>query len=324
MFVLVIGSIIGLMSTTMLQSMIAETWVLRETYQSYYNAKAGTELWNLAVARHDYGYSDDLSGWSAIIAHNLLSGQWDYGSLDLTIASHIASSDDTRTITLGASGVVAFCDQAHAITLIPGWSWIMPLYADHRTLLGGQNSNEYYSNMIRSDLAIGLTTPPQSDLSQKINYSIIMWWWAQRIYDAQDSDQQQKLSDKWSLSGIINNDTLQKFFVPSSTAIRWYTPEVSLLWLLSSPETFGTSWDNFNYLAITNTSNDDIKICIQLTTRPWWYTTDTSSVTSIGRYKGISLWLQSTIIEWLSQFILANQAWAWSDEVAWSDIISTE
>lgn len=61
-FVLLIGSIIGLMSTTMLQSMIGETSVLRETYQTYYNAKAGIELGNLAVARHDYGYSDYLSG----------------------------------------------------------------------------------------------------------------------------------------------------------------------------------------------------------------------------------------------------------------------
>lgn len=324
-FVLLIGSIIGLMSTTMLQSMIGETSVLRESYQSYYNAKAGIELGNLAVARHDYGYSDYLSGWSPIISNNLLNTQWNQnGNIDLTITSRIAWGSGTAdTVTISTHGEIKFCDQSHAITLIPWWSWIMPLYIDQRTLNNIQQpTSEYYQNMIDNDFSIGITTPQQSDLNKKISYSLILGWWTQRIYDAQDSDKQQVLSAKGTLSTIIDNNEIQKLFTPSSTAIGWYTPETSLLSLLASPQSFGTSGDYFNYFVITNINNSDIQICIQLNPRPRWYTTDTSLVTSIGRYKETSLWLQSMISEWLSQFILANQAGA--SETAWNDTIPTE
>lgn len=323
-FVLLIGSILGLMSTTMLQSMINETSLLRETYQSYYNAKAGIELGNLAVARYDYGYSDQLTGSSAIIANNLLSRQWNDASLELTIDSHSADADDNTEIMIGSAGKIDFCENTNAITLIPGWSWIMPLYADNRTLLGGQISHEYYSNMINDNFELSLTTPPQSDLTKKMNYSILLWEDIQHLYDTQDSDKQQNLAGKWTLDDIINNKKIQKFLVPSSTAIGWYTPEQSLLSLLRSPSTFGGSGDYFNYLTLTNTSNTDISFCLILRSRPEWYTTDTSLVTSIGRYKNTSLWLQSTIREWLSSFVLANNAWAWEDLWSSSSSPSTE
>lgn len=313
-FVLLIGSILGLMSTTMLQSMINDTGLLRETYQSYYNAKAGLELGNLAVARYDYGYSDHLTGSSPIILHNLLSWQGEDASLDLTITSHSAVGNDLVSVLLGSAGKVDLCDSSNAITLIPWWSWIMPLYADNRTLLGGQTSREYYSNMMGEWFTLSITTPPQSNLAQTISYGVVLGVGVQRLYDAQASDKQQTLASKWTLADIINNEKVQKFFIPSSTAIGSYTPDQSLLSLLSSPQTFDGSGDYFNYFTLTNTSNDDMQICLQLAPRPQGYTTDTSLVTSIGRYKNTSLWLQSTITEWLSSFVLVNNAWAGADD----------
>lgn len=61
LFVLAIGSLIGLMSTTVIQNMITSSGQLRDFYHSYYLAQAGLELGTLAVHKHQYGYEDIIN-----------------------------------------------------------------------------------------------------------------------------------------------------------------------------------------------------------------------------------------------------------------------
>lgn len=94
LFVLAIGSLIGLMSTTVIQNMITSSGQLRDFYHSYYLAQAGLELGTLAVHKHQYGYEDIINYDSTknpnpqnILNQNLNCKK--ACALDITISSHL-------------------------------------------------------------------------------------------------------------------------------------------------------------------------------------------------------------------------------------------
>lgn len=95
LFVLAIGSLIGLMSTTVIQNMITSSGQLRDFYHSYYLAQAGLELGTLAIHKHQYGYEDNItynSDTSQTQTNSILSQNLNCKkscALDIRISSHL-------------------------------------------------------------------------------------------------------------------------------------------------------------------------------------------------------------------------------------------
>ena len=126
-FVLAIGSIIGLMSTSFVQDMLHNTRQLREFYGSYYAAKGGIELGNLMVNRYEYGFEHTIPSDAQLMIDNLECSSRSCG-IDLDIVSrfhntsnHIIYLNDQFEVV---SDLMAMHD--HQFSLKPGESLIFP------------------------------------------------------------------------------------------------------------------------------------------------------------------------------------------------------
>ena len=118
LFVLAIGSLIGLMSTNSVQDMIKSTWSLRDFYQSYYLSKGWLELWILATNRYDYGFEDSLTGTDLIIKNNLNCQNC---TLWLTITSRIRPESETITFWTTPEPIIPFCSVNAKNRIILSW-----------------------------------------------------------------------------------------------------------------------------------------------------------------------------------------------------------
>ena len=142
LFVLAIAALMGLMSSHFLQSMIRETSAMRNNYQAYYLAKAGIELWTLAINSYDYGFTDTLSGWSDIFQKNILCTKGPC-TIDLSIHSTITG----WLIGKDASITIEDCTSEHGIALSSWSSLILPLFIDTRTLHNNNQDDAYFKNI---------------------------------------------------------------------------------------------------------------------------------------------------------------------------------
>ena len=322
LFVLAIGSIMGLMSTHFLQSMIRETSSLRQWYQAYYTAKAGIELGTLAVNRYDYGFEDTLTGSSDILSGNmpcLFKGDCE---MTINVLSRFAKQDrntnvNTNILLWSDYQATDTCISDKVFILNSRSSYIFPLFTDNRRL-NNSTSNMTYSNIINNyNMQIQSTTDPE------IGVGMILGSWFQYNYETQENLQ------ALYLTGKISTNPIQKIINPSEFVV---TNNDQTKQSLSSA--FGTTQiqntDYFNYLAITNNTNTDLKYCLSFQLNTNGYPLDTSVVQVYARYRDSSLSLQWNIKKILPDYIYNTAGgvnwdqnwWIWQIwESVWTEIL---
>lgn len=289
LFVLAIGSIIGLMSTNFLQSMIRETSNMRTSYQSYYLAKAGIELWTVAVKRYDYGFEDTITGWSSIFKDNLLmctSGC----IIEMTISSRFTGWVIGFTPEPIANGQ---CTPENAIIIPACSSQILPLFLDNRKL---SNENSSYTNILK-DYDMSLRSLFSENPTLWIG--LVLSAEDRSVYDTHDSiitsTNPPKLFVAWNLSDMASSSVI----TPAITNIL---------------DDNTIPFTHFNYLTITNTNtSDSLSLCLNFGDNSKWYALDTTIITSKASFKNSSLSLKWIIKEELAGYVIDNcydsQAW---------------
>lgn len=270
LFVLVIGSIIGLISTWYIQDMISSSGQIREFYNSYYITKWWLELGVLAVQKYDYGFEDNITGGNAIIANNLRCAQKKHCNLNITIQSRI--KDITIDNTYWAINTCSTFTQ-NPFTLSQGQSLILPLFADERSL---KKSAESYLNILPQYE----TTISSANLNSTIGIGIVLWSRNQTKYD--EIDQKPKLF----ITGTID-----------------YTNINNLLTNTLKPHFQDTITDSndFNYLTITNMDENPFNFCLNIKNSFVW---DSSIVHSIGTFWNTNLWFQADVKKPLLEYII--------------------
>lgn len=299
LFVLAIAALMGLMSSHFLQSMIRETSAMRNNYQAYYLAKAGIELWTLAVNSYDYGFTDTLSGWSDIFQKNILCTKGPC-TIDLSIQSVVTGwliGKDIHTIDN--------CTPEHAIALSSWSSLILPLFIDTRKLHTTQNDT-YFKNIITS---YKMSIIPIFGKWWSLGIGIVLWSGSRKTYDDQDSESMQQLYMTHDFSeGSFNIEDILTY----NKNLLWSDlAGPTIAWLLSQ-ENFKESEWLFNYLAITNINEDNSTLwfCLNFeANNTTQYPLDTSIVSSTASYRDTSLSLQGIIKKELADYVYSSYQW---------------
>lgn len=317
LFVLAIGSLIGLMSTGFIQDMISSTIQVRDFYQSYYIAKGGIELWTLAINRYEYGLQDHITGANAIISSNLNCKK--DCNLDLTIQSRINQWNNERrsSDSMLINADLEVVNQCNVFTenkfeLSPGQSYVVPLFADQRKLTSNNNTivnvladNPKYNMSIRS---------PESYQTIPLGIGIVLGSSNQAIYDTLSLTGKQKLFISWSLSNFssdsssLSNDfNIYRFLHASSPLDDTSNTSVTAISSQYSahPIVGDTTKDYFNYLYITNLSKDTtFPYCLSISNSENGFISDRSIITSISTYWDTTLWLQAQARKPLLEYII--------------------
>lgn len=305
LFVLAIGSLIGLMSTWFVQDMISSSSQIRNFYQSYYIAKGGLELWTLAVNRYEYGFEDQLSGTTLIM--NNLNCKKDC-NLNLTVKSRI-TTDDSNGITINtnlepiANHSCTF-STPDKFTLAPGESSIIPLFADERKLsVQGPNTIQ---NILSQTPQYNLTLANSEWAAQShpIGVGVVLWTTHQNEYNIQDITAQQQLYITGTISDTLNIQSFlynTKALDPSSQEqIMSIADKFS--W---NPIAWDPNNDRFNYLYITNVSpTNSLSYCLTIKPSAYGYVSDKSIVSAISTYWTTSLWLQAQVRKPLLEYVI--------------------
>ena len=309
LFVLAIGSLIGLMSTGFIQDMITSSSQIRDFYQSYYIAKWWLELGTLAVNRYEYGFEDYLSGTQAIINNNLNCKK--NCNLDLRIQSRITTAENSG-ITINADlEPVEVCNSftRNRFNLRPGESRIIPLFADQRKLWPTASTvgNTSIQNILSNNTYnLTLTTTDQVTLTtHPIGVGIVLGTTHQPIYDAQSLTGKQALY----VTGTIENGNINVMrFLYSSQLLdttQQGTPSSIAATFGWHPIPGDPNNDRFNYLYITNLSpNLDLSYCLNIKPSTYGYVSDKSIVTALSTYNDTTLWLQAQARKPLLEYII--------------------
>jgi hypothetical protein len=301
LFVLAISSLIGLMATNSVQEMLSSTWALRDFYQSYYISKGGLELWILTANRYDYGFEENLTGTENILRNNLYCKK--DCTLWLKVTSRVRPID--KNILFGSTPEAidpAICNSftTNKITL-SGWSsYIIPLFADRRTLQGGDSiinllEDQEYSLKIQSN-----------EQDTEIGVGITLWGDFKRYYEKQNSTQKQTLYTKGTISNNEHIADINKFLYnslavsPSKTDTDPIQSIGRQFW--SSNNILGN--ENFNYLFITNLTKDPFSFCLDAAKNTHWYSTDTTIITSIASYGNTTIGLEANKKKPLPDYII--------------------
>lgn len=299
LFVLAIAALMGLMSSHFLQSMIRETSAMRNNYQAYYLAKAGIELWTLAVNSYDYGFTDTLSGWSDIFQKNILCTKGPC-SIDLSIQSVVTGwliGKDIHTIDN--------CTPEHAIALSWWSSLILPLFIDTRKLHTTQNDT-YFKN-IMTDYSMSIKTATNNTNWWLIGLGLVLWSGSRWIYDTQVTTGMQKLYITWNSSVMTISDLL-KWRKNIFDEAGWN--EYKTLAELFNIGEFSENENLFNYLAITNIDDTTLWFCLNFeANNATQYPLDTSIVSSTASYRDTSLSLQGIIKKELADYVYSSYQW---------------
>lgn len=300
LFVLAIAALMGLMSSHFLQSMIRETSAMRNNYQAYYLAKAGIELWTLAVNSYDYGFTDTLSGWSDIFQKNILCTKGPC-AIDLSIHSVITG----WLIGKDANITIEDCTSEHGIALSSWSSLILPLFIDTRTLHNNNQDDAYFKNIITN---YKMSIRPIVGKWWSIGIGIVLWSGSRKIYDNQDSESMQQLYRTHNFSeGSFNIEDI----ITYNKNLLWSDlPGPTIAWLLSQEKFKESEW-LFNYLAITNINEDNSALwfCLDFGTDKQQYPLDTSIVSSTASYRDTSLNLQGIIKKELADYVYSSYQW---------------
>lgn len=294
LFVLAIGSVIGLMSTNFLQSMIRETSSMQTSYQTYYLAKAWVELGTLAVNRYDYGFEDELTGGSTIFKDNLKS----CGSgcvIDMKITSRFTAWVTGLLIGNTPEPIPNWqCTDLQSIKIPACSSQILPLFLDNRKLW--TNTSSLYKDIIDNAQDISFIS---NQNNKAIWLGLVLWSWDRTSYDIYERSNE---PSPLFITGIINSNN---------------NPNSNIL-LTSEIKNAITNNDHyFNYLTITNISSDTINGCIRFQ-NPWNYALDTSLVTSTATFKNSSLSLKWLVKKPLAWYVIDNCYNESESETAWS------
>jgi hypothetical protein len=302
LFVLAIGSLIGLMSTNFVQDMISSTISLRDFYQSYYLTKWWIELWILAVNRYDVGFEDQLTGSELFLKDNLHCKK--DCNISLSIVSRVRPTDDNPiTFWSTTEPIIPPCSPftKGKITL-SGWrSYILPLFGDERKLTTG---NGWFVNLLGN-------ANKQYKLSiENANYwdapNNIIWLWIilGSGFKAEYELQETKVKQELYITGEAGTMNIGNFLYTSKSLIA-STAEASntsiglkFLWNID------TKNDNFNYLFINNLSENPYSFCLKAEKNSDGYVLDNATVTSIGSYSTTTIGLQANIRKPLPDYII--------------------
>ncbi len=299
LFVLAIGSLIGLMSTWFVQDMISSSSQIRDFYQSYYIAKWGLELGTLAVNRYEYGFEDILS-WSQDIINNNLNCQKNC-NLDISIQSRIKEKNLINS-NLESIKTCNF-NTPYPFILSQAQSYIIPLFADQRKLSNTSLTKSSIINIL-TDYNINISTDNNNE-NTLLGIGIVLGSGNQAIYNALPVNQQQKLFITGTIAEGTTSFNIYNFLttpkaVDSTQPFQWNS--------IKSQYTTNPSVDNddyFNYLYITNLSSDqDFKFCLNIERSQNGYISDKSIVTALSTYGDTTLWLQAQVKKPLLEYIV--------------------
>lgn len=301
LFVLAIGSLIGLMSTTVIQNMITSSGQLRDFYHSYYLAQAGLELGTLAVHKHQYGYEDTINYDSTknpnpqnILNQNLNCKK--ACALDIRISSRLWNSNKDLILNSDLAPVMnSICTKdTKPFSLAQGQSLILPLFMDQRTL---SDQNKWIQNIFNQTNNYHISLSPVWSQPSAPTLSVILWSTNQATYDQTPDNEKTALTHE----GIKFKDLLH-----STTPLQGNNPTISI-WqkFRENPQINSQNQDYkdyYNYLAITNTEATDYKFCFKVE-KGSTLITDTSHVEVISRYNDTALGFQATVYEPLLDYI---------------------
>lgn len=299
LFVLAIGSLIGLMSTWFVQDMISSSSQIRDFYQSYYIAKWGLELGILATNKYEFGFEDYLSGSSDIIKNNL-NCQKDC-NLEIEIKSRIKSDKDMMIDNNLEPIQVCNTFTPNKFILGPAESYILPLFADQRKL--SKNSGSPAIQNILWNPSYSFTI--NSNVTYPLSMGVALWSTNQNEYNLQDFSEQQRLSITGSLGE--DNFTVRRFLY-NTPGIDTTNPSPSMsiaTKFAGNPNPNTDKEDRFNYLYITNlSSTQPLEYCITIQPSAYGFISDKSIITAISTYGDTSLWLQAQSRKPLLEYII--------------------
>ena len=302
LFVLAIGSLIGLMSTNFIQDMIKSSLSLRDFYQSYYLSKGGIELWILAVEKYDYGFEDTLSGSEDIIKNNLHCKKDCNLFIDIKSRTRPNTFDEKfwKTPTLFNSCSLV-SNPEHIITLSWWESYIIPLFADHKKLSNNSNTIDFI-NLLKNDYKLEIIPESSSyNENHSIGIGIALWsWFRNETYENQPITGKQELYITWHWENIsirkLLYDTksiLWEILQTEQSIVRRFNSDSDLL-----------EKENFNYLFITNIETNNYSFCFKADPKIEWYALDNAIITSIWSYWETTIWLQANIKKPLPEYII--------------------
>ena len=304
LFVLAIGSLIGLMSTWFVQDMISSSSQIRDFYQSYYIARWGLELWTLAANRYEYGFEDIVSGSQNNIKNNLYCRK--NCNLDVTIQSRIKPKNRESVTINNLLEPISECNfnTSNRFQLSPGQSYVLPLFADKRKLSEVTNSYDNIANILGQNPPYNISIKT-TDQSLPLGIGVVLGSWNQAIYNMMDIQSQQKLfitgtiDQGSSTFNIFNFLTVGKginatiAFGGQSINSQYTTPPNA------------SHNDFFNYLYISNLSVDQIfSYCLDITASEYWFVSDKSIITAISTYGDTTLGLQAQSRKPLLEYII--------------------
>jgi hypothetical protein len=301
LFVLAIGSLIGLMSTNFIQDMISSTWSLHDFYQSYYISKWGIELWILSVNSYDYGFEDSLTGTEDIIRKNLHCKK--NCNLSLKISSRVRPQDSFPITFWSTPESIENCsnlsDTDRIIHLSEWWSYVLPLFWDERKL--ATNSLNFI-NLLEKPYNLQIIPESSSSNWNNIWIGIALGSWFKKDYEILTITGKQELYITWNAGDT--NTTINNFLYNSNSItpnVWWQPPSIA--------QSFWSSDDllikeNFNYLFITNLGENTYSFCLKAEQKANWYTVDNAIVTSIASYGKTTIGLQANIKKPLPDYII--------------------
>ena len=297
LFILAIGSLIGLMSTNFVQDMIVSTWSLRDFYQSYYISKWWIELGILTVNTYDYGFEDTLTGTEAIIKNNLNCKK--NCNLSIDIKSRITPNPE-EIIFWSTPEPIDSCStllyNKNIIHLSGWWSYILPLFADQRKL---SIDNWNFVNLLEDTYLLQII--PTTNNTSNIGIGIALWSGFRDDYERLPLTSKQELY----ITGYIWDISINNFLYNSNAII----PNIGAQNPQNIAMSFGSSNDlliqeNFNYLFITNLGENTYSFCLKAEQKANWYTVDNAIVTSIASYGKTTIGLQANIKKPLPNYII--------------------
>jgi hypothetical protein len=303
LFVLAIGSLIGLMSTWFVKDMISSAGSLREFYQSYYISQGGLELWVLAVERYDYGFEGKLTGTESLLRDNLNCKK--SCNLWVTITSRIRPTWSSSTLFWSnPSPIISqICTSFTKDKITLSWwsSYIIPLFADQRTF---SSQNNPFVNLLDTR-DYGLNIMPVANYTWQIGIGIALWSWFKSDYEWLSMTGKQSLYITGIITGTLFTDFNINKFLYNSDSITWG--------ILQTSESIGAVFwssnnlltkQNFNYLFITNISNENYSFCLKADSNTNWYVLDNAIVTSIASYGATTIGLEAVIKKPLPDYII--------------------
>lgn len=301
LFVLAISSLIWLITTNSVQEMINSTSSLRDFYQSYYISKWGLELWILAANRYEYGFEDTLTGTENILHNNLYCKK--ECLLELKINSRVKPTTQNILFWNTPEPITpAQCDSFTKNKIILSWgdSYIIPLFADNRTL---QEDADIINLLDDQKYTLKLQSEQQES---PLGLGISLWWKFKQQYN------DQALKDKQTLyitDTIGQNEHIHNIdkFLYDSQSIEDPTkilPANNSIGITFRSSTELLKNDNFNYLFITNLAEKDFAFCLEAAPNTHGYTTDTTIITSIATYGNTTIGLEANKKKPLPSYII--------------------